>query len=173
MKDIKEMSPVFKDLFTNYVPGVDFLILTENEPSQMKNEFGKASGELTQGYKLHFDELVKEAQNTPNELLGLDRFDGVMIGRNGGLLSAFDAATRTFIVSGRTDLAEDLFGTYDTGLFVPFSQHDDMPVDEQKAKALEYQETYSSALTLRKEAMKGISQTMVNIMRNAKATRQS
>ena len=131
-----EMCEKFQDLFNHYKPGVDFIVLNENEP-----EVDRETGEPVGNYNLDFKELKEEALRS-----GPEAKRGLLVGVNGGVVSAFDAATETFIVSARPDIYDTVFGVRNDGLFVPFSQHDTVPADPQKAAAYRYQEAYQMAL---------------------------
>lgn len=137
----KEMSVRFQELFKHYTPGVDFIIIGEKEAA-VDRETGEATGE----HDLDFEELKEEAlRNGP----GAKR--GCLVGFNGGVFSAFDAATETFVVSARPDIYHTIWKTHSDGLFVPFSQHDTIPADPQKAAAYQYQEAYRMALYYERE----------------------
>lgn len=156
MTEKKEMCVRFKELFKHYTPGVDFIIIGEKEA-----EVDRENGESVGKYNLDFEELKEEAlRNGP----GAKR--GCLVGFNGGVFSAFDAATETFVVSARPDIYHTIWNAHSDGLFVPFSQHDTMPADPQKAAAYLYQEAYRMALYYKCEEKN--SEQMVDYAEKAK-----
>ena len=144
------MCKQFQEIFKKYRPGVDFLILAENETLTYLDEYGKP--EKGGGYQLtmDFDKWVRQASDQNGE--------GYEWNMNSGCYAAFDYATKTYICTARPDVicGENGFNyRREGGTFVALRR--DMaigPADPTKLAAWKYQGAVATAYWLEKEAVK-------------------
>ena len=149
------MCKTFQEIFKKYRPGVDFLILAENEKIAYLDKFGhpEVGHPEGDGYQLtmNFDRYVHQAGPDQER-------EGCVWQQNSGCYAAFDYATKTYICTARPDVIceENGFNSWNNwGIYVPLRR--DMaigPADPAKLAAWKYQSAVADAYRLEKEALR-------------------
>lgn len=141
--DTSKMCTRFQEIFRTYKPGVDFLILKENEALTWLDEDGKPKGEL-EYLSMDFEKMAKGHEGDTYEW-----------NRNSGCYVAFDFATKTYIATMRKDILTTQKDGETSGMFVAL--RGDMargPADPAKLAAFKYQKTQDPRL--RQEAIEAL-----------------
>ena len=141
IKENSEMSPRMAEIFKKFRPGIDFLIMSPNEPVQGMDKYDEPDGKIRY-LEYDFDKLAKNHRDFVSDY-------------NSGVYAAFDPSSKIFIYTARPDVISVRYGDGDRGLWVPLRlDMGDLPVGSEKVAAFEYQKTVAEMLKAEKIACK-------------------